>query len=59
MPHFFINSNQIENNEITISDKENYQHIAGSLHLRAGEKSLLGGEKQTQYKTKILSLSGC
>lgn len=33
----FINSNQITNKEITISDKENYQHIARSLRARAGE----------------------
>ena len=58
MPHFFINSNQITNKEITISDKENYQHIARSLRARAGEKLLLIDEQQIQYETTIMSISG-
>lgn len=58
MPHFFINSNQISNNEITISDKENYQHIARSLRSRAGEKLLLIDEKQIQYETTIMTITG-
>lgn len=58
MPHFFINSNQITNKEITIFDKENYQHIARSLRARAGEKLLLIDEQQIQYETTIMSISG-
>ena len=58
MPHFFINSNQITNKEITISDKENYQYIARSLRARAGEKLLLIDEQQIQYETTIMSISG-
>lgn len=53
MPHFFINSNQIENNTVTISDKENYFHIARSLRARAGEKLLLLDENKIQYETTI------
>ena len=53
MPHFFINSNQIENNKITISDKDNYMHIARSLRARIGENLLLIDENQVQYETTI------
>ena len=57
MPHFFINSNQIENKKITISDKENYFHIARSLRARVGENLLLIDEKQIQYETAIESIT--
>lgn len=57
MPHFFINSKQINNNTITISDKENYNHIARSLRSRAGEKLLLIDENQIQYETEIENIS--
>jgi len=53
MPHFFINSNQINDNVIEISDKENYQHIARSLRSRTGERLLLIDENQIQYETVI------
>ena len=53
MPHFFINSAQIVNNTVTISDKENYFHIARSLRARAGEKLLLIDENKIQYETTI------
>ena len=57
MPHFFINSNQIENKKITISDKENYFHIARSLRARVGENLLLIDKKQIQYETAIESIT--
>ena len=38
MPHFFIKSGQVNNDKISISDKENYFHIARSLRARKGEK---------------------
>lgn len=57
MPHFFINSNQVQNNKITISDKDNYIHIARALRARAGEKLLLIDEKQIQYETTILQIT--
>ena len=53
MPHFFIKKSSIENNIITINDKENYNHIARSLHAKAGEKLLLIDEEQVQYETII------
>ena len=57
MPHFFIESKQIDNNKITISDKENYQHIARSLRARVGESLLLIDNKQIQYETTITEIS--
>ncbi|MBD5401725.1 16S rRNA (uracil(1498)-N(3))-methyltransferase [bacterium] len=58
MPHFFITSEQINDNIITISDKENYQHIARSLRARCGESLLLVDENQIQYETKIKEITG-
>lgn len=57
MPHFFINSNTLNADTITISDKENYNHIAKSLRVRAGEKLLLIDENQIQYETIVSSIS--
>lgn len=57
MPHFFINSNQVNDKRISISDKENYIHIARALRARAGENLLLIDEKQTQYETTILQIT--
>lgn len=58
MPHFFINSKTKNNNIITISDNENYRHIARSLRARTGEKLLLIDENQIQYETVIKSITG-
>ena len=56
MPHFFIESKKIENNIITISDINNYKHIAKSLRAKIGEKLLLIDENQIQYETKIKNI---
>lgn len=53
MPHFFITNDSINNNIITISDKENYNHIARSLHINIGENLLLVDENKTQYETTV------
>lgn len=53
MPHFFINSKNKNNNVITISDIDNYKHIARSLRTKCGEKLLLIDENQIQYETVI------
>ena len=57
MPHFFINSKQIENNNILICDKENYNHITRSLRAKRGEKLLLIDENQIQYETIIKDIT--
>lgn len=57
MPHFFINSKDINENEIKIIDKENYTHIAKSLRIKKGEKLLLIDENQIQYETVVDEIS--
>ncbi len=53
MPHFFIKSDSVVGNEIVISDKENYRHIAKALRVRKGEKLLLIDENKIQYETVV------
>lgn len=53
MPHFFIKSEDVNNEKISIADKENYQHIAKALRIRKGEKLLLIDENQIQYETVV------
>lgn len=50
MPHFFISSNDIKNDFVIISDKDNYNHIAKSLRAKIGENILLIDENQIQYE---------
>ena len=57
MPHFFINSNNVNNNKITINDKENYRHIARALRAKTGESLLLIDENQIQYETSISNIT--
>lgn len=53
MPHFFIKSENVQNNTITINDKENYNHLAKSLRSKIGEKVLLIDENRVEYTTTI------
>lgn len=57
MPHFFVNTNIIEENFVTITDKENYNHIVKSLRSKIGEKILLIDEKQIQHEGEILKIT--
>lgn len=57
MPHFFINSTAYSDDVITISDKENYNHIAKSLRVRNNERLLLIDENQIQYETIVAEVS--
>lgn len=57
MPHFFINSNNVNRNRIIIDDRENYTHIAKSLRAKVGEPLLLIDEKRIQYETVISQIS--
>ena len=56
MPHFFINSKFVNNDEIIVSDKENYNHIVKSLRAKVGESLLLIDENEVEYKTKITEI---
>lgn len=57
MPHFFIQSTSVNGDNIIISDKDNYNHIARALRARVGEKLLLIDENAIQYETVISSIS--
>ncbi len=57
MPHFFINSGDIDRERITIKDKDNYNHIAKSLRARVGEEIKLCCEDETIYKCRITSIT--
>lgn len=56
MPHFFINSNDVKENKIILSDKENYVHIVKALRAKIGEKILLIDENEIQYEGIISSI---
>lgn len=53
MPHFFIKSENCKNNIVTVSDKENYNHIVKSLRTKIGENISFIDENQIQYESKI------
>lgn len=57
MPHFFINSNNISNEIITIDDKETLKHLSESLRLRCGEDLKLIDENEIQYETSVLEIT--
>jgi len=50
LPHFFISSDSITEGILTISDENNYKHIAKSLRAKIGEKLLFIDEKQIQHE---------
>ena len=56
MPHFFINSELINNNEIKITDKELLNHLVNARRIKCGQKLLLIDENKIQYETKVLSV---
>ena len=57
LPHFFIDSNSIAEGVVTISDKNDYTHIAKSLRTKVGENLLLIDENQIQYEVKIKNIT--
>ena len=56
MPHFFISTSDINQDIITVSDKENFHHIAKVLRAKIGETLLLVDENQTQYKVEVKNI---
>lgn len=57
MPHFFISSTDVKNNFISITDKDNFNHIVKSLRTSVGEKILLIDEMQFQYEGIVEKIS--
>jgi RNA methyltransferase, rsmE family len=56
MPHFFISTSDVNQDIITVSDKENFHHIARVLRSKVGETLLLVDENRTQYKVVIQNI---
>lgn len=56
MPHFFISSKDVKQDIISISDKENFHHIAKVLRAKIGETLLLVDENQIQYTVTVKSI---
>lgn len=56
MPHFFINSELIHNNEIEITDKELLNHLVNARRIKCGQQLLLIDENKIQYETKVISV---
>lgn len=57
MPHFIINSKNIQNNKITIDDKDLYKHIIKVLRAKIGEQLLFLDENEIQYETEIENIN--
>lgn len=56
MPHFFISTGDINQDIITVSDSENFHHIARVMRAKIGETLLLVDENATQYKVLIKNI---
>lgn len=57
MPHFLINTSDINGNKIIIKDNELYKHIIKVMRSKIGEKLLFLDENEIQYETIIENIS--
>lgn len=57
MPHFLINSKNITEDSLTVSDLETVRHISGALRAKIGEKLKFIDENKVQYQTEIVEIS--
>ncbi len=56
MPHFIINSSDIFDKTIKITDKDLYKHIIKVLRAKNGEKLLFLDENEIQYETVLKTI---
>lgn len=56
MPHFLIKSKNINNNNITVNDKDLYKHVIKVLRAKIGEKLLFIDENEIQYETILKNI---
>lgn len=56
MPHFFISTKNIIDNVISITEKENINHISKALRMKQGEEILLIDENRIQYEGQISNI---
>ena len=57
MPHFFIQSDNIKDSIIEVSDRELLKHLVLSLRVRIGEKLKFIDENEIQYEAVVKSVS--
>ncbi|HIS87989.1 TPA: 16S rRNA (uracil(1498)-N(3))-methyltransferase [Candidatus Avigastranaerophilus faecigallinarum] len=57
MPHFLIEAKNIQDNKITVREKDLYQHIIKSLRAKIGENILFLDENEIQYETKLSQIN--
>ncbi len=57
MPQFLINSSDINESKVIISDKDTFNHVAKSLRIKCGENLLLIDENQIQYETLVENIT--
>ena len=57
MPHFLIETKNIQDNKIMVREKDLYQHIIKSLRAKVGEKILFLDENEIQYETKLSQIN--
>lgn len=57
MPHFFINSKDVIDKTITITEEGTFCHLAKSLRVKPGETVLLIDENKIQYETIVETIS--
>ena len=57
MPHFLIETKNIQDNKIMVREKDLYQHIIKSLRAKIGENILFLDENEIQYETKLSQIN--
>lgn len=57
MPHFLIKQQDIENNNVIITDKDLYKHIIRVMRFRIGEKISFLDENEMRYETIISTVN--
>lgn len=57
MPHFFVQTKDILDNKIRITEKDTLHHLVRVLRVKTGETLLLTDENQTQYRTEIVCIA--
>jgi len=57
MPHFFVNSENITDKKITITDRSDINHILNVLRYGKREKLILKGPENTVYEAVIKSIT--
>ena len=57
MPHFLIQAKNVQDNKITIDDKDLYKHVIKVLRAKIGENLLFIDENEIQYETKLTEIN--